>query len=112
MKLKALVPIAQRGCRCASVVVGMATLSVAMNVLRKVSNGGNGLPAVVVLGARTLSSTSDFRRRGVDVVTLLSERLAHQSTELSSQINDGRVFCRYRRLVVFRTVADVPSWSR
>ena len=32
-----------------------------INVLRKVSNGGNGLPAVVVLGARTLSSTSDFR---------------------------------------------------
>lgn len=32
-----------------------------INVLRKVNNTGNGLPGVIVLGARTLSSTSDFR---------------------------------------------------
>lgn len=32
-----------------------------INVLRKVNNAGSGLPGVVVLGARTLSSLSDFR---------------------------------------------------
>ena len=32
-----------------------------INVLRKVNNTGDGLPGVIVLGARTLSSTSDFR---------------------------------------------------
>ena len=32
-----------------------------INVLRKVNNTGAGLPGVIILGARTLSSTSDFR---------------------------------------------------
>lgn len=32
-----------------------------INVMRRVNNTGSGLPGVVTLGARTLSSTSDFR---------------------------------------------------